>query len=241
MRFLIVATARSGSNQLVDYINQTRVARCLGEIFKANYWLENNGSHRYINDCFAGTDEARKLHGSDLSLYWDTVSRGFAGPHKYIGAKLFYEHRQGEGFWLEIFQRNTTIIHLWRSQILNSFISLVRAETTNEWAVRDMHKLFDRVPRLAFDESRYLRYRSFCTANFRKIRAMGGESNNYHEIEYSSIADVHTIGPILNRIFNTGATYSPTLQKQAPEDPLENVENRAAAEKYLSDRLDRSL
>jgi LPS sulfotransferase NodH len=239
-RFLIISTARSGSNQLVDYVNQTRVALCFGELFKKPFFdtIDNNKQLKLITDCFSGLDEAKSIQLPDPARFWDAVASRVPGSHRYVGAKLFYEHREADPLWLQVFKRNPIIIHLWRSHVLESFLSLDRARATKQWTVRSGSASAQRNPLIVFDEKRYLAYRERSRTRFNRIRNRKSEAAHYYEIEYSQVSDPARIGPTLNDIFKTQATYSATLVKQAPKDPLDNVQNRPAAEKYLDDRLD---
>lgn len=241
-RFIVLATARSGSNQLVNYINQTKVARCLGEIFKKAFWDkpdDENKSRLRIESCFSGVEEARRLHEHDFNLYWGGIADNFPGNHKYIGAKLFYEHRRNDDpFWIDVFQRNPIIIHLWRSRVLESFLSLVRAEATGEWTIRDAAKNFERNPPIVFDKKRYLNYRRFSCKHFARMRSLRTATKQYHEIEYGAISDMSAMGARLVDIFGPTEILASNFVKQAPADVLENVQNRSEAEKFMVDRLD---
>lgn len=239
-RFLVITTARSGSNQLVDYINQTKVARCFGEVFKQSFLASTDilERQRIVSECFSSIEEARTIHATDPEAFWHTICIRARGPMRFIGAKLFYEHREKDAFWRNVMKLNPLIIHLWRAPVLESFLSLVRAETTKIWTVRKTNALTEQKPQLVFDESRYLRYRNMSRTRFQRVRNRKAEANQYFEIEYEQIAAPTLIGSTLNSIFGVKATYSATLVKQAPDDPLENIENRSIAERYLADRLD---
>lgn len=239
-RFLIVSTARSGSNQLVDYVNQTQVALCFGEIVKKTFFDSGvDSKHRQlITECFSGVDQAKDIQLSDPEQFWELVSTRVAGNHPYVGAKLFYEHREQHQLWGNIFKVNPIIIHLWRSRVLESFLSLDRAKATKQWTVRNGKPLMQRNPPIVFDEQRYLRYRDLSRARFLRIRNRKNECSRYYEVEYLQVCDPGIVGPILNDIFNARSEYSATLVKQAPDDPLDNVQNPATAQKYLDDQLD---
>src|SRR5208283_5047833 len=221
-RFLIITTARSGSNQLVDYVNQSRVALCFGEIVKKTYFESFVGTKHFklVSECFSGIEEAQKLQLADPEQFWELLSSRAPGNHRYVGAKLFYEHRERHDLWREVFKRNPIIIHLWRSRVLQSFLSLDRAMATKQWTVRRDKALIKRNPPLVFDEKRYLTYRDLSRTRFSRIRNRRGESAHYYEIEYSQVCDAALVGPILNDIFNTQAKYSTTFVKQAPVDLL---------------------
>lgn len=239
-KFLIVTNPRSGSNLLVDYVNQSRVALCFGEIFKKQFFdTPKTGKHfQLMVGCFTDFQEARDLQLSDPAQFWDIVARNVPGKHRYIGAKLFYSHREKHKLWQDLFQQNPLIIHLWRSNVLHSFLSLERARATDQWALRNGTSGAPRNTTMTFDEQRYIAYRDQNRARFQGIRARRNETESYHEIEYSQVSDPVAIASILNQIFDTTATYKQRLEKQGPSDPLENVENRAVAEKYAEDRLD---
>jgi LPS sulfotransferase NodH len=238
-RFLIISTARSGSNQLVDYVNQTKVALCFGEIVKKAFFDAPGSSKQFdlISNCFPDASQAKQLQLANPEEFWDLVSSRVPGPHRYVGAKIFYEHREKHELWRSIFKKNPTILHLWRSRVLDSFLSLDRAKATKQWTVRPGNSL-QRNPPIVFDERRYLAYRDLSRSRFLRIRDRQNEAARYYEIEYSTIASPQSIGTILNNIFQAEATYSETLVKQAPGDPLENIQNRSVAEKYIDDRLD---
>ena len=239
-RFLIISTARSGSNQLVDYVNQTKVALCFGEIVKKAFF-NNPGSSKHfklINDCFEDAEQAKQIQLSDPQKFWDVVSSRVPGKHSYVGAKVFYEHREKHPFWQDVFARNSIILHLWRSRVMESFLSLDRAKATKQWTVRPGTSLAQQNPPIEFDEKRYLAYRDMSRERFMRIRGRRNEAAHYYEVEYAQICDPHLIGPVLNDIFKVEGKYTETLTKQAPADPLDNVQNRSVAEKYLEDRLD---
>jgi LPS sulfotransferase NodH len=238
-RFLIISTARSGSNQLVDYVNQTKIALCFGEIVKKAFFNTPGSSKHFqlVCDCFSDLEKAKELQLSDPEKFWDEVSSRVPGNQRYVGAKVFYEHRENHPFWRNVFKHNPIILHLWRSRVLESFLSLDRAKATKQWTVRHGSSLAEQPP-LVFDEKRYLAYRDLSRQRFMRIRNRKGEATQYYEIEYGQISDPTLIGPVLNDIFKAQGKYAETLVKQAPKDPLEKVQNRSVAEKYLDDRLD---
>ena len=235
-RFLIVTTARSGSNQLVDYINQTDTALCLGEIFKESYWQLPDDNQALIGGCFGGVALAERELEIDPVAYWDRIVR-VLGTHRALGAKLFYEHRVGSALWDELFERGTLIIHLWRNPILESFLSLVRAELTNEWVIRDAGAAA-RPPPVWFDASRYRAYREFTRERFEAIRRRQGAAGHYVEVEYGMMRRKAELAHLLDALFSARGNYVETLVKQAPADLLENVVNPGDAEPYVGDRLD---
>ena len=239
-RFLIISTARSGSNQLVDYVNQTKVALCFGEIVKKAFFNNPGPSKHFklISDCFDDAEQAKQLQLSDPEKFWDVVSSSVPGNHRYVGAKVFYEHREKHPFWRDVFAQNSIILHLWRSRIMESFLSLDRAKATKQWTVRPGTSLAQQNPPIVFDEQRYLAYRDRSRERFMRIRNRRNEAAHYYEVEYAQICDPTLIGPILDDIFKVQGKYTETLVKQAPADTLDNVQNRSVAEKYLEDRLD---
>ena len=239
-RFLIISTARSGSNQLVDYVNQTKVALCFGEIVKKAFFANPGPSKHFnlITACFDDLEQAKQLQLADPEKFWDVVSSRVPGNHRYVGAKVFYEHREKHAFWNNVFVRNPIIIHLWRSRVMESFLSLDRAKATKQWTVRQGTSLEKKNPPIVFDEKRYLAYRDLSRERFVRIRNRRSEAAHYHEVEYAQIGDPKLIGAFLNDVFKVEGKYAETLVKQAPVDTLDNVENRSVAEKYLEDRLD---
>jgi LPS sulfotransferase NodH len=202
-RFLIISTARSGSNQLVDYVNQSKVAICFGEIVKLAFFDSPGPSKHFklISDCFSDAEEAKELQLSDPEKFWDVVSSRVSGNHRYVGAKVFYEHRENHEFWHDVFKRNSIILHLWRSRVLDSYLSLIRAKATKQWTVRHGNSPTQQIPPIVFDQKRYVAYRDLSRKRFIRTRNRRNESAHYHEIEYAQICDPELIGPVLNDIF----------------------------------------
>jgi hypothetical protein len=75
-RFLIISTARSGSNQLVDYVNQTKVALCFGEIVKKAFFDAPGSSKQFdlISNCFPDASQAKQLQLANPEEFWALVS-----------------------------------------------------------------------------------------------------------------------------------------------------------------------
>ena len=67
--FVIVSSARSGSNLLVGYLRQLREAACFGEILRSDF-VDKPGWQKLVGRLDL-PGAARELHVTDLTAFWD--------------------------------------------------------------------------------------------------------------------------------------------------------------------------
>jgi hypothetical protein len=110
--FIVLSTARTGSNLLRSYLNNHPDIHVEGEILKK---INNRDSQKIIDNC------------------WGPQPKHF----KAIGFKLFYGHpfdESDKNSWKPILEKqNLHIIHLKRHNAIRSFISERIAFNNGEW------------------------------------------------------------------------------------------------------------
>lgn len=116
-KFVIISTARTGSNLLVSLLNSHPKISCHGEVFKV-----------YTNK------EA-------LQSNWDAIFRNTKTKKQCVGFKLFYEHplNSSNKFIWDLIENDHSIkiIHLKRNNLLKSYTSLQIAYKSDVWAKKN--------------------------------------------------------------------------------------------------------
>lgn len=231
-QFLIVATARSGSNQLVDYFNQVPKTKCFGEVFKPDF--PGEWGWQFIAPFFANDDDARDYHKHRLSEYWDRIVERSSSGNDWVGAKLFYEHRGRDPLWSRLHDDDLTVVHLYRPRVMDLFLSLLRAEATGVWIARDEASL-PPDPEIDFPEERYLKYRAYQRSRFAEIRNALSSKPNYWELNYDDISNPTIMSQRLNSILGRQAALKETLIKQSRSGDLGKIRNHEVAAQYADD------
>ena len=231
-QFLIVATARSGSNQLVDYFNQVPNTKCFGEVFKPDYPSE--WGWQFIAPFFSSDDEARDYHKHRLSEYWDRIVERSSSSNEWVGAKLFYEHRGRDPLWSRLNDDDLTVVHLYRPRLMDLFLSLLRAEATGVWIARDEASL-PPDPEINFQEERYLKYRAYQRSRFAEIRGALSAKPNYFEVSYDDISRPTIMSQRFNDILHKQAELKETLVKQSRSSDLAKILNSDVVARYVDD------
>lgn len=238
----IITTARSGSNQMLNYINQVPGCRCYGEIFKDGFPDNRKGWERLAGH-FPDEATARALHGSDLSAFWERLVAAHEGAARVVGAKIFYHHRSKDPLWQQVYDPQSFVIHLWRDQVFDTYVSHLRAKHTGTWMQKkDAAKATgtedeELEPGLPFDREAYLKYRRMMRNRFHRARKHLQGHPAVLSVEYDEIADPAALSERLGDFFGETVSLLETLQKQARRAPISYLANPEEAEAFAQDRL----
>ncbi len=134
-RFIILTTARSGSNFLRGLLNAHSQVIAFGELFRdpgAIGW----DLPRY--DEFLQSPRLRRLAQRDPAAFVEReVFKTFPMQTKAVGFKIFYYHAQDASrrdIWRYLREsRDISVIHLKRNNMLKNLLSLNKAFQTNNW------------------------------------------------------------------------------------------------------------
>jgi hypothetical protein len=229
--FVIVSSARSGSNLLVSYLRQISRAACFGEVFRGEFPTKP-GWDKLVKR-LGLPESARALHRSDLTGWWELVlAHGLQRRH-WVGAKVFYYHREQDPVWGRFGAADHRVLHLWRDATFDQYVSRQLAVESGEWKAGDGSS----EPRVTFDPSDYRRYRDGLRSGFERTRARYGDSPGYVELEYRQLADRAFVGDLLERLFGEPIDVEETLRRQRGRPKQDYLLNSADAEPYLSDSL----
>ena len=137
-RFVIICTARTGSNLLARSLARAPQVRCFGEVAKFNFASEPNAFAPFVR--LTGREEAglASLQKNDIaSFIFDVI---YKLPCEAVGFKLFYEHcREGDRvkLWDRLSaEKSVKVVHLTRDATFDLYLSLLYAQRTNQWLVR---------------------------------------------------------------------------------------------------------
>ena len=113
-KFVVITTARTGSNWLISLMSSHKNISAYGEVFNI-------------------------LRGRSTDDIWKEVFNKKLRKVKFIGFKIFYDHplnTNDKSVWNKILSdKSIHIIHLKRENMLRSFISLKIAHKTQTWGL----------------------------------------------------------------------------------------------------------
>jgi hypothetical protein len=245
--FVIISSARSGSNLLVGYLRQVQGAACFGEILRGDF-VDKPGWDRLVGR-LALPEAARRLHAEDLTAFWELVLERGLRRRRWLGAKAFYYHRRGDALWERFAEPDHRVIHLWRDATFDQYVSRLLAVASGEWKERESGADGpdeapmggEEEPRVTFSRSDYLRYREDLRADIEAARARYGWSDRYVEIEYRQLLDHELMGALIERLFGERIDVTETLRRQRPRSKIEYVTNPEAAEPFTADSIERGF
>jgi LPS sulfotransferase NodH len=234
--FVIVSSARSGSNLLVSYFRQVRSAACFGEIMRSDF-PNKPGWDKLVKrlDMPAGS---AALHAQDLTVWWETVLAQGLRERRWLGAKAFYYHRPDDTIWERFDAPDHRIVHLWRDATFDQYVSRAPAVSSGQWKAANGVAGETATPLVDFDPADYLRYREQLLADITATRTRYGGSERYLEIEYRQLSDgAHMIG-LMETLFGERVELQEARQRQRGRAKLEYLSNPDDAVAYVGDSID---
>lgn len=233
--FVIVSSARSGSNLLVSYLRQVSRAACFGEIFRGEF--PNKPGWDALARRLDLPASARELHRSDLTAFWELVLAQGLRRRRWVGAKAFYYHREDNGLWSRFEAADHRVLHLWRDATFDQYVSRLLAVESGEWKAGEGAA----EPRVAFDREDYLRYRQGIRRGLERTRERFAGSERYVEIEYRQLSDHAFVETLLLDLFGERIAVAETLRRQRGRPKIEYLLDPEAAQPFVNDSLSRGF
>jgi len=233
--FVIVSSARSGSNLLVRYLRQVAAAACFGEILLATF-PDKPRWDPFVRR-LGMPPEALQLHRDDLTAFWELFLTQGLRQRQWVGAKAFYYHRRDDAIWDRFEADDHRVIHLWRDAIFDQYVSRLLAVASGEWKSQGNQTEGETMPSVTFDLDDYLAYRETRRADIDATRARYGGSPRYVEIEYRQLSDHAFVADLLERLFSERIDVEETLRRQRGRPKLEYLANPADAEAFVNDSV----
>ena len=251
--FVIVSSARSGSNLLVGYLRQLREAACFGEILREDF-VDRPGWQNLVGRLDM-PKSACDLHATDLTSFWDLFLAQGLRRRRWLGAKAFYYHRRDDPVWERFAALDHRIIHLWRDATFEQYVSRLLAVASGEWkspaggrddgteadgpADGEAHP--DQATRVAFDRDDYLRYREAMRVDMEATRARYAGNGRFVEVEYRQLLDHDFVGTLLEDLFGQHIDVTETLRRQRDRPKVDYLLNPAEAEPFVADSIVRGF
>jgi LPS sulfotransferase NodH len=229
--FVIVSSARSGSNLLVSYLRQVDQAACFGEIFRGEF-PRKPGWDKLVRRLDLPTT-ARELHRADLTAFWELVLERALRRRRWAGAKIFYYHREHDALWSRFEADDHRVLHLWRDSTFDQYVSRLLAVESGEWKAGDGSA----EPRVTFDRDDYLRYRDGIRAGLERTRRRFGGSVRFIDIEYRQLTDHHFVEALLLELFGQRIAVAETLRRQRARAKIEYLVNPEVAAPFTADSI----
>jgi LPS sulfotransferase NodH len=237
--FVLVTHSRSGSNLLVRSLNAHPEILCVGELMK----LERSALEESIKRLCASSAEAQRLRtlhaidtGACARLIYQMAER--SGLHA-AGFKLFYYHAREESrdsVWNVVQGAGEVqIIHLYRPNLFDAFLSRLLASESNVWLSTDTTNS-DYHVKVKVDFKDFLRY----------SREIGGSCTRLQEtlsqqwtttVTYNQLSDsfANTMYSLQGFLGVAPMEMEPTLARQRQRSKWEYVENAGEIKNFLVD------
>lgn len=234
--FVIVSSARSGSNLLVSYLRQVARAACFGEIFREEF-PDREGWDRLASRLELPPG-AREMHARDVTAFWELcLARGLR-RRRWLGAKAFYYHRRGDRLWDRFGEADHRIIHLWRDATFDQYVSRLIAGATGEWkGAAAGARTEDRQPLVTFDRDAYLEYRDALRRDIEATRTRYGGVDRYVEVEYRQLSDHDWVGRFIDGLFGERIAVDEVLRRQRARPKVDYLVNPGEAGPYTADSI----
>jgi LPS sulfotransferase NodH len=233
--FIIVSSMRSGSTLLVRHLRQLSRSACFGEILRADF--PDMDPWPQLVKRLDLPASARTTHAASAADFWELVLSRTLARKRFVGSKIFADHRRGEGVWDRFAARDHRIFHLWRDSTFDSWVSLQLALATGEWKAPGADRASTEQARIAFDPEAYVRYRARIATDVAAMRERYGASPRYVELEYDELTDLPAMTSLLERLFGERVALEERLDRQRPLPKVDYLSNPAAALPFVDDSL----
>lgn len=254
--FVIVTSARSGSNLLVSYLRQVEQAACFGEILRDRF-PETPGWDKFVRRLDMPAD-VRDLHESSATGFWELFLAQGLRRRRWLGAKVFYYHRRGDPVWERFGAEDHRVIHLWRDATFDQYVSRLLAFESGEWKSQGAAAEAEgggaagggaagggaaggEEPRVTFVRDDYLRYRETLAADIEATQGRYGGTDRYVELEYRQLTDHALVGDLLERLFGERPDLREGLRRQRSRPKIEYLTNPAETEPFTADSIRRGF
>ncbi len=222
-RFIILCSARSGSNYLRSLLNSHSRALAFGELF------QNPVRISWHLPGYLALPRQLRLYRQDPRAFIDNVVFGpVPDCIAAVGFKIFYEHTgpvdRSHVWRCLLADRSLKVIHLKRRNKLEQMLSLQKALQTGQWFTRSPHRIQDTSVHL--DANACRKWFETANANERIFDVLFAK-HDIHEILYEDLcADpVKTMDAVQVFLEVERESLLARTQKQARQMPSQVISN----------------
>lgn len=145
-QFVLVAHPRSGSTWLAHGLGEHDDILMFGEVFNADRDDRARGVWEGLRyeTYLSHHPDAYAPPASTAEFAKQLFNLAEVTEHKAVGFKIHYEHAWGNRIWNSVWRLieadpSIAIIHLYRTDLLRSYVSMLIADTKNEWVATKRH------------------------------------------------------------------------------------------------------
>ena len=134
-KFVIISSPRTGSTSLSSILNCNPKIICYQELFDDSEGNELLDDDKRQNLKYS-VEKATRIRNENPELFLqDVLYRSYSKTVKAVGFKFHYDHADTFPMVLDYLQKDRSIkvLHLKRHNILDSYISLLKALKTRQW------------------------------------------------------------------------------------------------------------
>jgi hypothetical protein len=203
--FIIITTARTGSNMLIEFLNKQIDIRCEREILKnhdmspinkINYIYNNPIVYQKII-VLLGNDPNRMFYNRNLNvvkylnLFLSVINTPIQGFKVYYNSHIIKGNMENE-FLKYIKENNVKVIHLTRNNTILQFLSkkLATIGVTNFSSSNSKFDIDKRI-KTKIEYNEYIKYRNNLIVEKKQVRDLCELHNlPIHEVTYEQLCDV---------------------------------------------------
>jgi LPS sulfotransferase NodH len=231
MRFVIIASARTGSTFLVSRLNRARDVFCHQEVFHR---------HRPLLRIPAGAQlpyteaELTDLRANDPEAFLEFVfQQSFGRPH--VGFKIFGGQHD---VMLDKIIRTTAIrkIVLYRRNVLANYASLLSARATGRFGLRD-RTVAEARPLIQFKEKPFLRFHNKYQEFYSNVTAqIGAAAQEFLFYCYEDVANSKLFANLLRFVGSeTNQAEEKPREREDATDVLSRFSNPDDARRFIEE------
>jgi hypothetical protein len=233
MRFVIIASARTGSNHLVTMLGKRKDMLCNGEVFHKNKvyvrWRKEYATVQALADL---ADLRRVDPKAFINRLFET---GHGRPH--VGFKIL-RTQNDEALENILTEPSIRKIILYRRNVLANYSSSLVAKLTNKWAVNDRNDPSES-PKVEFKEKQFLNFHDKYIDFYRHvINRINATHQSSHLISYEEINNPWLFANVVNYIGGDSAVakMESSYVKQNPSNIVDRFSNPKKVEEFLREK-----
>jgi LPS sulfotransferase NodH len=227
---IVITHGRSGSNLLLEYLDQCPGVIALNEIFRAAKPPGVDAISDRIDVSGTRLAKLAEMQKTDHVLFWRMLQRTLAAQDFRAAAKIFHGHVPREDRLWTAF-RTAKVLHLVRENILAAIVSKTLARRSRRWKSESYREDYDAEP-IVVSKRMCAKLLATLEADLRWAREKY-RAADYSEIRYEDIATIETAQDILTKALETQVVlHEQKIVRQRRRPLNEVVANYAEVAKF---------
>ncbi len=230
MRFVIVASPRTGSSHLADLLNHQADILCNGEVFHPRRAFVSwpNVDKKLRKSLTAQRDR------DPVAFLKCIFDENFGKSH--VGFKIFSNHND-EVINIVINDKNTLKIILYRSNVLAIYSSAYLARQSGKWDIRKEGKK-EEIDKALFERGKFIKFYNKYVGFYRSVLGeISSKSQPFQIVRYEEINDPSVFAALVSSIGADAANVriESAHTKQNPANILSRFSNPEEVGAFLSE------